>query len=83
MNSRERVQRAVTFQSVDREPIDLGGIKASNVTAEPCVRFQQSFRVQQTPRFRIAVFDRKEWHRLVVQSQPNHPQLSALGMRSE
>ena len=31
MNSRERVQRAVNFQSVDRVPIDLGGMKASSI----------------------------------------------------
>jgi uroporphyrinogen-III decarboxylase len=33
MNSRERVQRAVNHQPVDRIPIDLGGIRASGINA--------------------------------------------------
>lgn len=33
MTSRERVQRAVTFQRPDRIPIDLGGIRASGISA--------------------------------------------------
>ncbi|MFV1966870.1 MAG: uroporphyrinogen decarboxylase family protein [Pirellulaceae bacterium] len=33
MNSRERVQKAVNFETPDRVPIDLGGIRASGVNA--------------------------------------------------
>jgi len=33
MNSRERVLRAVNFQTPDRIPIDLGGIRASGINA--------------------------------------------------
>ena len=33
MNSRERVLKAVNFETPDRVPIDLGGIRASGVNA--------------------------------------------------
>jgi len=33
MNSRERVQKAVNFETPDRVPIDLGGIRASGINA--------------------------------------------------
>ncbi len=34
MKSRERVERAITFQEADRVPIDLGGLKASGIAVE-------------------------------------------------
>ena len=33
MNSRERVLKAVNFETPDRVPIDLGGIRASGINA--------------------------------------------------
>ena len=62
MNSRERVQRAVNFQSVDRVPIDLGGMKASSIAVEAYARLQQQLGIHQTPRvydprFMIAVVE--------------------------
>ena len=62
MNSRERVQRAVNFQSVDRVPIDLGGMKASSIAVEAYARLQHQLGIHQTPRvydprFMIAVVE--------------------------
>ena len=74
MNSRERVQRAVNFQPVDRVPIDLGGMKASSIAVEAYYRLQQKLGIHKTPRvfdprFMIAVVEeevRKRFHLDVV-----------------
>jgi len=75
MTSRERVQRAVNFEPVDRVPIDLGGMKASGIAVEAYHRLQQkigdrsSTRVAD-PRFMIAVVDepvRQRFHLDVAQ----------------
>ena len=70
MTSRERVQRAVNFQPVDRVPIDLGGMKASSIAVEAYAHLQQKLGIHQTPRvfdprFMIAVVEepvRKRFH---------------------
>jgi len=53
MTSRERVQRAVNFQPVDRVPIDLGGMKASSIAVEAYHHVQQQLGIRQPAR----VFD--------------------------
>ena len=70
MTSRERVQRAVNFQAVDRVPIDLGGMKASSIAAVAYQRLQEKLGLRPRtrvfdPRFMIAVVDepvRKRFH---------------------
>ncbi|MCX8083211.1 MAG: hypothetical protein N3D17_07495 [bacterium] len=41
MTSRERVERAVNFQPIDRVPIDLGGMKASGISVYAYNRLKQ------------------------------------------
>lgn len=41
MNSRERVLKAVNFEKPDRVPIDLGGIRASGISAELYAKLKQ------------------------------------------
>lgn len=62
MTSRERVNKAVTFQAPDRVPIDLGGLKASGIAVEAYRRLKSELglpgpvRVADT-RFMIALVD--------------------------
>ena len=59
MTSRERVQKAVSFQQPDRVPIDLGGMKASGIAAGTCNRLKKNLGIRTPtrildPRFMIA-----------------------------
>lgn len=59
MTSRERVEQAVNFQKPDRVPIDLGGLKASTITAETYARVKKELGIDAPtrvwdPRFMIA-----------------------------
>ena len=46
MTSRERVAKTVNRQKADRTPIDLGGMKASGITASACHRVKQQLGIQ-------------------------------------
>jgi uroporphyrinogen decarboxylase len=75
MTSRERIQRAVNFQSVDRVPIDLGGMKASGIAADAYHRLQQKLGFdRQTrvvdPRFMIAMVEEPVRQRFHVDVAP-------------
>ena len=75
MTSRERVQKAVSFQEPDRVPIDLGGMKASgiNVLAYDALKKRLGMR---TPtrvldsRFMIAVVEQEILSRFHVDVVP-------------
>jgi len=59
MTSRERVQKAVSFQQPDRVPIDLGGMKASGIAAGTYNRLKKNLGIRAPtrildPRFMIA-----------------------------
>lgn len=59
MTSRERVQKAVSFQQPDRVPIDLGGMKASGIAAGTYNRLKKNLGIRTPtrildPRFMIA-----------------------------
>ena len=47
MNSRERGQRAVNFQSVDRRSIDCGGMQAARIAVDACLLWH--LRISPTP----------------------------------
>jgi hypothetical protein len=74
MTSRERVQKAVSFQQPDRVPIDLGGMKASGIAAATCNRLKEKLGIRMPtrildPRFMIAEVGeemRKRFHVDVV-----------------
>ena len=62
MTSRERVQKAVNFETPDRVPIDLGGMKASSIAASTCVSLKRMLGIRtptrvMDPRFMIAEVD--------------------------
>jgi len=56
MKSRERVQRAVSFQEADRVPIDLGGHKASGIAVETYHKLKIELGLAGTPRVLDARF---------------------------
>jgi hypothetical protein len=62
MTSRERVQKTINFETPDRVPIDLGGMKASSIAASTCVQLKQRLGIRTPtrvtdPRFMIADVD--------------------------
>jgi hypothetical protein len=64
MTSRERVQKAVSFQAPDRVPIDLGGMKASGIAAGAYDRLKKQLGIRSPtrvldPRFMIAAVERE------------------------
>jgi uroporphyrinogen-III decarboxylase len=75
MTSRERVQRAVNFQTPDRVPVDLGGMKASGIAAGAYARVKQALGLH-TPtrvadaRFMIAVVEEEVLRRFGVDVVP-------------
>ena len=75
MTSRERVQRAVNFQPVDRVPIDLGGMKASGigVKAYNRVKAQLGLRTPSRiwdPKFMIACVEEAMMQRFHLDVMP-------------
>ena len=69
MKSRERVLRAVNFQIADRVPIDLGGMKASGISAVAYHRLKQRLGVSGQvkvldPKFMIAAVEEDMLDRL-------------------
>ena len=56
MTSRERVAKTVNRQKADRTPIDLGGMKASGITASACHRVKQQLGIQTPTRVMDAQF---------------------------
>jgi len=62
MTSRERVQKAISFEQPDRVPIDLGGMKASGIAASTCGLLKTRLGIRTPtrvtdPRFMIAEVD--------------------------
>jgi hypothetical protein len=49
MTSRERVQKAINFEEADRVPIDLGGLKASDIAVETYDRLLRQLGLANTP----------------------------------
>lgn len=75
MTSRERVQRAVNFQTPDRVPIDLGGMKASGITVGAYDRLKKMLGIRTAtkvldPRFMIAVVEPEVLQRFHVDVLP-------------
>ncbi len=64
MTSRERVQKAISFQEPDRVPIDLGGMKASGIAATAYARLKKLLGLSGPtrvldPRFMIAAVEQE------------------------
>jgi len=75
MRSRERVQRAVSFQAPDRVPIDLGGMKASGISVLAYDRLKKLLGIGTPtrvldPRFMIAVVEEEILSRFHVDVLP-------------
>jgi hypothetical protein len=69
MTSRERVQKAVSFEAPDRVPVDIGGMKASGIAAIAYDRLKRRMGVSTPtrildPRFMIAVVEEEMVKRL-------------------
>ncbi|MHB9024675.1 MAG: uroporphyrinogen decarboxylase family protein [Armatimonadota bacterium] len=75
MNSRERVEKAINFQTPDRVPIDLGGLKASGIASIAYDRVKKALGID-TPtrvfdaRFLMAVVEEEVMRRLHVDVAP-------------
>jgi hypothetical protein len=75
MSSRERVQKAVSFEQPDRVPIDLGGMKASGIAAGTCEKLKKRLGIRTPtrvtdPRFMIAEVDEELRRRFRVDVVP-------------
>lgn len=53
MTSRERIERALCFQPVDRVPIDLDGTRQSGIAALAYARLRQSLGIESRPPFKV------------------------------
>jgi uroporphyrinogen-III decarboxylase len=75
MTSRERVLRTVSFQPADRVPIDLGGMKASSISARAYNQVKRRLGLNTPtrildPRFMIAAVEEKVRQRFHVDVVP-------------
>jgi len=78
MNSRERVLKAVTFETSDRVPIDLGGIRASGINAVVYDKLKKRMGIESPTRIHdtmqiLAELDMEVTDRLHVDVLPLEP----------
>jgi uroporphyrinogen decarboxylase len=75
LTSRERIQRAVNFEEVDRVPIDLGGMKASGITVKAYNEVKERLGIHTPtriwdPKFMIACVEDEVMRRLHLDVVP-------------
>ncbi|MCX5642168.1 MAG: methyltransferase [Candidatus Omnitrophica bacterium] len=75
MTSRERITEAINFRRTDRVPIDLGGMKASGITADAYTHLKEYLGLKsetriQDPRFMLAVVEEEIRKRFRVDVLP-------------
>lgn len=88
MTSRERVQKAVSFQQPDRVPIDLGGMKASGIAASTYNLLKKNLGISTPtrildPRFMIAEVGEEIRNRFHVDVLPVDLSCIAAAVRPE